>query len=174
MENSELRDKVLSVIPSDTIGRYDLFPVFRDAKLFSQIVSFLAEPYIGKVDYIASPEAVGWILGTALARELGVGFIPIRKGGRLPYRKEELFFVQYEDYSQTRKTLEINKEIDRTGIRVLIADEWIETGASVKSCMELLENAGFTTVGLAAIGVNYRESTKAWIDTEFVTCVGID
>lgn len=44
-----------------------------------------------KVDYVAAPEAIGWILGTAIAKELGVGFIGVRKGDKLPYAKKRLF-----------------------------------------------------------------------------------
>ena len=67
------------------MGRYDLLPLFTAPGLFSEIVKHLASAFAVKIDYAASPEATGWILGAAIASELGVGFIALRKKGKLPY-----------------------------------------------------------------------------------------
>jgi len=174
MANHELKEKIKSALPSGSIGRYDLLPLFANAGLFSEIVEHLASSYIGNVDFVASPEATGWILGVALARELGVGFIALRKGGKLPYPEAMISSMKYFDYSKTEKSLELRSGSLLPGSRILIADEWIETGSSVRCCIELLEKEGCVISGLATIGIDYNENTKLWVDTNFATFIGRD
>jgi len=172
MSGQKLRDRIIGVLPKDSVGRYDLFPVFKDPVLFADCIRFLAAPYIGRVDYVAAPEAIGWILGSAMARELNVGFIPIRKVGRLPYPKDLLISQSYVDYSNKPKALEINKNYVSAGDRILIVDEWVETGRTIQCCIRLLEQLGCAVVGLATIGIDCHEGTKHWLDGGFVTCIG--
>jgi len=172
MQNENLVKRLLDVIPKDSIGRYDLFPVFKNTELFTEIIKHLAVPYIGRVDYVVAPEAIGWVMGSAMARELNVGFIPLRKIDKLPYPKEVLISQKYVDYSDKEKALEIRKGYVTAGDRILIVDEWVETGVSLHCCINLLEKLGCTIVGLATIGIDYRESTKDWIDTDFIRYIG--
>ena len=81
-----LKQRAKAVLPAGTIRVYDLMPVFEDAVLFAEITRALAEPFAGRVDVVVAPEALGWVLGAALARELGVGFVGVRKKGKLPTR----------------------------------------------------------------------------------------
>jgi len=193
MENESLVKRVLDVLPKGSIGRYDLFPIFKDAELFTEIIQYLAAPYIGKVDYVSAPEAIGWVMGSAMARELNVGFIPLRKIDKLPYPKELLLSQSYVDYSGKTKTLEIKKDCVAAGDitpaaksrksfpafccrsnNILIVDEWVETGASLHCCVKLLERLGCNIVGLATIGIDYCDGTKNWIDTDFIRYIGKD
>ena len=175
MNNEELIKRLLAVIPQDSIGRYDLFPVFRDVDLFTDIIKNLSASYIGKVDYVAAPEAIGWIIGSAMARELNVGFIPLRKIDKLPYRKESLISQNYDgEYGVSRKALEIRKGFLANGSKILVVDEWVETGLSLLCCMKLLEKLGCKIIGLATIGIDYRDGTKDWIDTGFIQYIGKD
>jgi len=110
MNNEDLVQKILNIIPEDSVGRYDLLPVFKDNKLFVEIISTLASSHIGKVDYVAAPESIGWIIGSAMAKELDVGFVPLRKIDKLPYPKETLISQDYDgEYRISRKALEIKK-----------------------------------------------------------------
>ena len=172
MQNENLVKRLLNAIPKDSIGRYDLLPVFKDMDLFTEIIKNLSAPYAGKIDYVAAPEAIGWIMGSAIARELDVGFIPLRKKDRLPYPKEVLISQSYIDYSDKEKTLEIKNGYVKAGDKILIVDEWVETGVTLRCCMNLLEKFDCTIVGLATIGIDYRESTKDWIDTGLITYIG--
>jgi len=174
MQNENTVKRLLDTIPKDSIGRYDLLPVFRDTELFTEIIKYLAVPYIGKVDYVAAPEAIGWVMGSAMARELNTGFIPLRKMHKLPYPKEVLISQKYVDYSGKEKALEIKKGNVTPGDRILIVDEWVETGVSLHCCINLLEKLGCIIVGLATIGIDCRESTKGWIDTGFIRYIGKD
>ena len=172
MLNENLMKRLLDTIPKDSIGRCDLFPVFKDTALFTEIIKCLAAPCIWKVDYVAAPEAIGWVMGSAMARVLNVGFIPLRKADKLPYPKEMLFSQKYVDYSDKEKTLEIRKGHVTVDDRILIVDEWVETGVSLHCCISLLEKLGCIIVGLATIGIDYREGTKNWIDTGFIQYIG--
>ncbi len=174
MEDLVLRDKIRALLPKETIGRYDLLPIFQDIVLFGQIIEFLAAPYRGRVDYVASPEAIGWILGAGIARELGVGFIPIRKAGKLPYPNEMLISCAYTDYTKSKKTLEMRRHMLPEGKNVLIADEWIETGNTMSCCIELIEKSGSSVVGIATIGLDYEGKPKKWVDSGFAVCIGKD
>ena len=171
MGNEELIARIRSILSDESIGRYDLLPLFKDLNLLAEIVNVLSTPYIGKIDFVAAPEAIGWLLGIMIAKELNVGFIPIRKGNKLPYPKEHIIKNNYIDYSGNEKSLEINENSIAKGSKVLIVDEWIETGSSIRCCMDILTKKDCIIVGLATIGIDYREETKDWIDNNFVTFV---
>ena len=174
MQSEKLVNRVLAVIPKDSVGRYDLLPIFMNPVLFTDIINYLAAPYVGKIDYVAAPESIGWVLGGAMAKALSVGFVPIRKVDRLPYPKETLVTQCYKDYSGKEKSLEIKCGIIPARCRVLIVDEWVETGASLHCCLDLLEKLGCIIVGLATIGIDYRQGTRDWIDTGFIRYIGKD
>lgn len=174
MQGNDLVVRLLDKIPKDSIGRYDLFPVFQDKELFHEIIMVLALPYIEKVDFVAAPEAIGWIMGSAVAKELNVGFIPLRKKDKLPYPKEALVSRNYIDYSGKEKAFEIKKEFVTAGNRILIVDEWVETGASLHCSMSLLKQLGCIIIGLATIGIDYCEGTKEWIDSGFIKFIGMN
>ena len=109
-----------------------------------------------------------------MAQKLNVGFVPIRKSGKLPYLKEVILTESYIDYSKKEKSLEIKKSFVSLGDRILLVDEWIETGASMRCCMNLLSKLGATIVGLATISINYQEETKEWVDSGFVHFIAKD
>ena len=104
---------------------------------------------------MAGTDALGFIVGTAVALRLGVGFVPLRKGGKLPVRKET---AEFRDYSGAEKALELRAEPWPRGTRVLLVDEWIETGAQARAAVELIERAGggsfvlVTDLGMPASG----------------------
>lgn len=86
-----------------------------------------------------------------MAWHFKLGFIPARKGGKLPVETLSTTFV---DYSGQSKTLEMRADAFSPGARVLIADDWIETGAQVKAVIELVEQQGGKVVGIAAINID--------------------
>lgn len=172
LDKIKLIEKIKEVIPQNTVGRYDLLPIFRVVTLFEEIVEFLSTSYHNKVDYVVAPEAIGWILGTAISRKLNVGFIPVRKGDKLPYPKNDLLSISFVDYSGEQKSFEIPKNEIIDNERILIVDEWIETGTQIKGIIKMFENCD--VVGIATIGIDYNESTQNWIETNFVTYVGTD
>lgn len=150
----------LRTIDTATIGnRYDVTPVFADAQCFAQLVEDLAAPFLdARVDYVACIDALGFILGTAIARRLEVGLIPIRKDGKLPVEVES---EEFRDYSGDLKSLEIRKDALPPQSRVLLVDEWIETGAQVLAAASLVEAQGATIIGVASVNMDTNDRTDA-------------
>lgn len=137
--------------------RSDVTPIFAEPAAFAALVDDLIAPWRGEeVDRVVGTDALGFIVGTAIALRLGVGFVPVRKGGKLPVRHER---VSFKDYSGAEKTFELRADPWPPGTRVLLTDEWIETGATVRAAVELVERAGGVVAGIAAIAFRKNEKT---------------
>jgi adenine phosphoribosyltransferase len=149
----------LRLIDTKTQGRrYDVTPLFADYAAFSTLVEDLAQPFTGgKVDCVAGIDALGFVLGAAMAIRLKVGFIPVRKGGKLPVASDTSMFV---DYTGQSKSLELRLGAVPAGTRVLIVDEWVETGAQVQAAIELIEKQGGVVAGIAAINIDDGPRTR--------------
>lgn len=133
-------------------GRCDVTPLFADPTAFAQLVADLAAPFRAvPLDYVAGIDALGFILGAAIALHLQKGLIPIRKGGKLPVA---VTAAQFVDYSGSEKTLELRRGSVRAGDNVLIVDEWVETGAQLQAAIHLIEGAGGIVAGIAAINID--------------------
>lgn len=154
----------LRLIDTHTAGpRYDVTPLFAEYAAFAALLDDLSEQLDpGQIDLVAGIDALGFILGTALALRLEKGFVPIRKGGKLPVPTDALEFT---DYSGARKSLEL-RQSDQAGIgaihpgsRVLVVDEWIETGAQVRAAVALIEARGGVVAGIATIHMDSNEQT---------------
>ncbi|MCD4706875.1 MAG: adenine phosphoribosyltransferase [Candidatus Sabulitectum sp.] len=149
----------LSLIDTKTSGnRCDVTPLFADADSFREMVSDLAEPFLNSgIDFVACIDALGFIIGAAVTQHLGAGLIPIRKGGKLPVETDS---VEFTDYSGKVKHLEIRKDILPQKARVLLIDEWIETGAQIKAAAALIESQGSIVSGIATINIDLNEKTS--------------
>lgn len=149
----------LSLIDTGTSGnRNDVTPLFADAKAFKQLVSDLARPFLSsRIGLVACIDALGFILGSAVAQRLNVGLIPIRKGGKLPVETESIQFI---DYSGETKSLEIRKDSPLHKVRILLVDEWIETGTQVRAAIKLIQNQGGIVAGIATINIDQNEKTS--------------
>lgn len=170
--NDEIIQKLLPLISKNTVGKYDLLAMFCEPDISNIVVKALAEPYRDKVDCVAAPEAIGWVLGALIAKELNCAFVPIRKTNKLPYKSETLLKSAYTDYSGSEKQLEISENYPIKNSRALIVDDWVETGASMRCCINLMEKIQCKITGLATVGIDYREETKTWIDTGFIVYIG--
>jgi adenine phosphoribosyltransferase len=158
-ERALMRD-YLDLIDTATDGsRYDVTPLFGDYQAFSALVDDLVRMCATVAfDCVAGIDALGFILGTAIAMRTEKGFVPLRKGGKLPIRADTAYFV---DYTGQRKSLEIRRDALQPGSRVLLVDEWVETGAQVKAAIELLERQGTTVAAIATINVDDNELTRS-------------
>ena len=88
---------------------------------------------------------------------MGKGFIPIRKGGKLPVAVDLIGFL---DYTGRQISLEIRTDPFSQGARVLVVDEWIETGAQVKAAIQLIEMKSGLVVGVAAVNMDDNDLTR--------------
>lgn len=128
--------KIYNNFPKPNISFQDIFSVFKDSHLLYQLTQLLIDRYkYDNIDYIIGLESRGLCLGILLAYKLKIGFIPIRKEGKLP---GEVIKISYEkEYG--KDTCEIQKNIEKNS-RVLIIDDLIATGGSIKAAIELLNN----------------------------------
>ncbi|MFC2078826.1 phosphoribosyltransferase family protein [Candidatus Bipolaricaulota bacterium] len=152
-------------IDTNTTGnRCDVTPLFAHPGDFNALVDDLVAS-IGDtpVDLAAGIDALGFILGTALAQRLGVGILAIRKGGKLPVETDR---VGFRDYTGQDKQLEMRRDILSPGSRVLIVDEWIETGAQVSAAISLIEGQGAVVAGIATINMDDNAKTQS-IDSKY-------
>ena len=137
--------------------RSDVTPIFAEPAAFAALVDDLLAPWRGEtIERVVGTDALGFVVGTAIALKLGVGFVPVRKGGKLPVKNERVTFL---DYSGGEKVFELRANPWPAGTRVLLTDEWIETGGTAKAAVELIERAGGVVAGIAAIAFRKNDRT---------------
>ena len=143
-ERLKARLRVVPDFPSPGIMFQDITPVLADSALFRECVEAMAAPWRDAgVTHVAGIEARGFVFGGAVAIELGAGFIPIRKPGKLPYR---LVGQDYAlEYGSGR--LEMHDDACPSGARVLVVDDVLATGGTARAACELVEGVGGRVVG---------------------------
>jgi adenine phosphoribosyltransferase len=143
---------------------WDIAPILKDPVYFRQAIQQLAEHFKSKkIDIICSSEARGFIVGAPLAYELGAGFVPIRKKGKLPFGCIDLTYEkEYE-----ADTIEIQEDAICRGQNVLLIDDLLATGGTIKANIELVEKLGGNIVGLGfLIELEYLDGKKV-IDSKY-------
>ena len=131
-------------------GHADVWRWFDDPGLLRAIAAALVDPFRGSATKVAGIESRGFILGAACVLELDVGFVPIRKGaGLLPGPKAAV--ETSADYRGGRQTLRLQRAALADGDRVLLVDDWIETGSQAAGARALVEGCGAACLGVAAI-----------------------
>ena len=132
--------------PQPGIVFKDITPLLRDARARRLAVELLTQPFRDqRVDLVVGVESRGFIFGTAVARNLEAGFVPIRKPGKLP---AEVRRAEYElEYGTD--SIEIHADPVEPGQRVLMVDDLLATGGTMKACCELVEGLGGGIVGIA-------------------------
>lgn len=138
--------------PEKGVTFKDITPVLADHSAFSAIITALAAA--GRddhgdlvVDKVVGMEARGFIVGAPVALALGVGFVPVRKAGKLP---RETHAVSYSlEYGEA--TLEVHRDALAPGERVLLVDDVLATGGTAAATRDLVAACGATTVGLAVL-----------------------
>lgn len=134
--------------PKPGIVFKDITPLLADARGFAEAIAAMADPWRGAgLDVVVGVEARGFIVGAALARELGVGFVPIRKPGKLPAR------VVAQDYALEygHDRIEIHADAVAPGTRVLLVDDVLATGGTLLAARALLDRIGAATVGAGVL-----------------------
>ena len=134
--------------PKSGILFRDVSPLLANPAAMKTVVEAMAKPWAKKrVDYVAGMEARGFIFGALLAAELGVGFIPVRKPGKLPFKKETVSYgLEYGTY-----TLEIHVDACPDGAHVLICDDLIATGGTAAATQQLVHRVGGEVAGYAFV-----------------------
>jgi adenine phosphoribosyltransferase len=133
--------------PKPGIMFRDITPLLASGTGFRHVVSVLSDRYTGKVDKVVGIEARGFIFGAAIAHQLGAGFVPVRKPGKLPH---DAFGHDYElEYGTNR--VEVHVDGLAKGERVVIVDDLLATGGTALAAVSLVEQAGATIVECAFV-----------------------
>jgi len=141
----DLKSKVRRIPEFKGVVFWDITPLLKDKQSFHESVKSIADHYRGKpIDAVVSNEARGFIVGAAVAYELGVGFVPIRKKGKLPSKCVDL---KYEKEYEV-DIIEIHEDAIAEEQNVLLIDDLLATGGTVKANIELVEKLGGKIVGL--------------------------
>ena len=171
MDLKKLEDRI-RLLPADGIGgKKDLLPLYADKEALGALVSYLAEPFQGKVDYVCSPEPLGFIIGSMLARELGVGLVVIRRNSQFLIDPEEQVTASYINHYDKVTTLVTERALLPAGSKVLLADDWMSTAATIQACMNMVEDAGCAVAGIATVGATYKSAARDMVDAGKLKCV---
>jgi adenine phosphoribosyltransferase len=137
---------------------WDIAPILKDPQFFKQAIQQLAEHFKNKkIDIIASNEARGFLIGAPMAYELNAGFVPIRKEGKLPFGCINL---TYEKEYET-DTIQIQEDAINKDQNVLLIDDLLATGGTIKANIDLIEKLGGNIVGLGfLIELEYLNGRK--------------
>lgn len=134
--------------PKQGVTFRDITPVLQDPRSFRVLIDLFVYRYMGqKLDLVAGVDARGFIVGSVLAYELNLGFVPVRKQGKLPFNTvAEEYLLEYGN-----ATVEMHTDSVRPGQRVLLIDDLIATGGTLMAAARLLQRLGANVVEAAAI-----------------------
>ena len=148
MDVAELRAKIRDIkdFPTEGILFKDITTLLKEGPAFRWVVDAMAKKHVGSgIDIVVGIESRGFIFAGALAHQLGAGFVPVRKLGKLPAKTVE---VEYElEYG--RSALAIHEDAITRGQRVLIVDDVLATGGTMAATIRLVEQLGGTVAGIA-------------------------
>lgn len=144
----DLKDYIRDIpdYPKPGILFKDITPLLRSPQAFQRSVEMLVDQYRkSSIDMIVAVEARGFIFAAPVAIELGVGFVPVRKPGKLPYHRHSYSY----ELEYGRDTLEMHVDGIERGQRVLIVDDLLATGGTVAACCQIVEKSAAVIVGCA-------------------------
>lgn len=125
----------------------DFTPLLLDATLRDRVVADVARRRAGTVDVVIGVEARGFILGAVIAHQLGVGFVPVRKAGKLPAATHAVSYTL--EYGSA--TIEMHTDAIQPGQRVLVVDDVLATGGTAAATVELVRQCGGETVAVEVV-----------------------
>jgi len=147
-EELKSRFRKIQNFPKRGITFWDVTPLLLDHKVLASIFDETKSHYISiglGIDKIVAPESRGFMFGCALAKELGVGFVPIRKPGKLPYEVvKQTYALEYGT-----DTIEMHRDAINPGDKVLFVDDILATGGTAGACAKLVEKQGGKIVSMS-------------------------
>jgi len=148
MDHIKSKIRTIPNFPKQGIMFRDVTTLFKDPQGFQDVINAFKERYKSqKIDVVCGIEARGFIIGGALAKELNVGFVPLRKKGKLPHKVHR---IEY-NLEYGKDVLEIHEDAITSGDNVLIVDDLIATGGTAKAACDLIEKIGGKVVECAFI-----------------------
>lgn len=155
--------RVIEGFPKEGISFKDITTLLSDGEAFKYTIDKMVEQVKDKkIDIVVGPEARGFLLGAPIAYSLGVGFVPVRKPGKLP--SDTLRYTYNLEYGTD--SLEIHKDAIKPGQRVLVVDDLLATGGTISAVAKLVQQLGGEVVGISFVieltGLNGREKLKSF------------
>lgn len=140
--------KSIKDFPIEGILFRDITPILSDKEAYKQITKDIAEfAKTNNADLICGPESRGFLFGCPVATEINVGFVPIRKPGKLPRETvEESYSLEYG-----KNTLAMHADAIKPGQRVVIVDDLLATGGTLEAAVKLVEKLGGIVAGIAVV-----------------------
>lgn len=140
--------RAIEDFPKEGIVFRDVTTLFGDPRGFRMAIDMLLHPYAGlRIDKVAALEARGFIIGGAIAHQLSVGFVPIRKKGKLPWKTlNEEYKLEYGE-----AIMEIHEDAILPGEQVLLVDDLIATGGTCEAGVKLIRRMGGNIIGCAFV-----------------------
>lgn len=143
---STIRD--IPDFPKPGIIFKDMTTLLKNAEAFQYVIDVLSEKFAkSNVKYVVGIESRGFILGAAIAHKLGIGFIPVRKPGKLPHKVEKAVY----ELEYGTDTLEIHVDAVERGDRVVVIDDLLATGGTAEASLRLLKAIGAEVAGLGFV-----------------------
>ena len=148
MKKSDLKKHIRDIpdFPKEGIIFKDITTLLKQKDAFKKSIDLLAKKFKKEnIEYVVGVEARGFIFGSAIAYKLGTGFIPVRKKGKLPHKTKRITY----DLEYGSDALEIHEDAITPGSRVLIVDDLLATGGTIKAVCDLVKSQGGKIAGVA-------------------------
>jgi adenine phosphoribosyltransferase len=170
----DLRAKIRTVphFPKQGVMFKDITTLLQDANAFRRAIDEMMSHFRGRrIDKVVSAESRGFILGSAIAYELGAGFVPLRKPGKLPWKKlREEFNTEY-----SKDAFEIHEDAIQKGESVLIVDDLLATGGTLEAATKLVKRLGGDVAGIAVlIELSFLKGREKLKDYDVFTLINYD
>jgi adenine phosphoribosyltransferase len=146
----KLRAAIRDVVdfPKPGIVFKDITPILADGKLFRESVTLLCETTGGaKIDKVVGIDARGFIFASAVADRMGVGFVPVRKKGKLPWKTRQTAYAL--EYGES--IVELHEDAVKPGESVLLVDDLLATGGTAAAAVKLLDELGANLIGISVL-----------------------
>jgi adenine phosphoribosyltransferase len=142
----------------DKFAWLDPTSIYINGAAFHDLLDDLQADLAGlEVDVVGGLDAMGFVLGSALATRLGVGFLPIRKSGKLCVHTDKISFTNYSGRTQD---MEMRLPAFAPGTRVLLVDQWIETGGTMEGAIDLVQRQKGKVAGLVAVAIEGTDRAR--------------
>lgn len=138
--------RTIEDFPKPGISFKDITTLLQNREAFHAAIEMIAQRFDGRgIEVVTGPEARGYIFASALAFRLGAGFVPIRKPGKLPYKTKRISYAL--EYGED--ALEVHEDAFHAGQKVLVVDDLLATGGTIRATIDLVESFGANVAGVA-------------------------